>query len=432
MQIQKDYGENLKYVKFSSDEFIDKYDFKPGCYYSFNKEPDFNSFKYRYDFYLTVRQSSEKFTLSASYNDQLYSQDYVHLFLKSIETIINQFLSCDISKLTLSDICLVKENASLQFKDIQTPLIHKRFEKQVEMVPDNIALVSNGERLTYRQLNEKANKIANALITNGVEPRDNVLVMLPRNSDLIASIMGILKAGCAYIPIDPAYPKERIRYIYENSNADHIIADSEIEGSIKIDELLKEDNIANPNINIDGDDLAYVIYTSGSTGEPKGVMGRHRNITSVFSKDENNEIYNAYVKMNKNLGISTVSFVAFLVDFISLTFGTTLILANDDEIENMESLARLMQNEKPDALTFITPSRLKQYLEYETFTKKLSSIDYIAIGGEMVTKDVLSKLPCDETKVYIAYGSSETSGFATIEKINDLNNDLTIENQYIM
>ena len=155
-------------------------------------------------------ESTEKFTLSSSYNDQLYSDDYVHLFLKSIETIINQFLASNISKLTLSDIYLVKENASLQFKDIQTPLIHKRFEKQVKLTPDYLALVSNGERLTYTELNEKANKIANALIKNGVKPKDNILVMLPRNSDLIASIMGILKAGCAYIPIDPSYPKERI------------------------------------------------------------------------------------------------------------------------------------------------------------------------------------------------------------------------------
>ena len=155
-------------------------------------------------------------------------------------------------------------------------------------------------------------------------------------------------------------------------------------------------------------------------------MGSHKNITSVFSKDENNEIYNEYVKMNRNLGISTVSFVAFLVDFMSLTFGTTLILANDNEIENIESLTRLIESEKPDAITFTTPSRLKQSLEYESFTKELSSINYITIGGEMVTMDVLSKLPCDKTNVYIGYGSTETTGFATLEKITNPNNDLTI------
>lgn len=101
--------------------------------------------------------------------------------------------------------------------------IHKRFESQAEKTPDNPALVSNGEKLTYSELNEKANKIANALIKKGIKPKSNILVMIHRNSDLIASILGILKSGCAYIPIDLEYPQERINYIYENSHADYTI-----------------------------------------------------------------------------------------------------------------------------------------------------------------------------------------------------------------
>ena len=89
---------------------------------------------------------------------------------------------------------------------------------------DETALVASDETLTYKQLDEKANVIANALIDKGVKPKSNVLVMLSRDSNLITSILGILKAGCAFIPIDPEYPQERINYIYENSNADYIIA----------------------------------------------------------------------------------------------------------------------------------------------------------------------------------------------------------------
>ena len=426
IQIQNDYLENLKYCEFSTDKIIDEYDLKTEFYYAFNKDLNLNSFKREYNFYLNIQKTAEEFVLSSHYNDQLYSNEYVNLFLKSIATIINQILSIDTSKSTLSDITLIKKEESKEFKEVEIPFIHKRFEKQVEANPDHTALISNGERLTYSEINKKSNKIANALIKKGVKPKSNVLVMLPRNSNLIASIMGILKAGCTYIPIDPSYPKERIEYIYKNSKADYIITDRDLEDSINISELLKEENSENPDVNIKPDDLAYVIYTSGSTGNPKGVMGSHKNITSVFSKDENNEIYNEYVKMNRNLGISTVSFVAFLVDFMSLTFGTTLILANDNEIENIESLTRLIESEKPDAITFTTPSRLKQSLEYESFTKELSSINYITIGGEMVTMDVLSKLPCDKTNVYIGYGSTETTGFATLEKITNPNNDLTI------
>ena len=220
IQIQNDYAENLKYCEFSTDKIIDEYGLQTEFYYAFNKDLDLNSFKRKYNFYLNIQTTGEEFILSAHYNDQLYSTEYVNQFLKSINTIINQFLSTDITKSVLSDISLVEEKETIEFKEVKIPFIHKRFEKQAEEKPDSPALVSNGEKLTYGELNEKANKIANALIKKGVKPKSNVLVMIHRNSDLIASLLGILKTGCAYIPIDLEYPQERIDYIYENSEAD--------------------------------------------------------------------------------------------------------------------------------------------------------------------------------------------------------------------
>ena len=115
--------------------------------------------------------------------------------------------------------------------------------------------------MTADELNQKANKIANALIKKGVRPKNNVLVMLPRNSDLIASILGILKAGCAYIPIDLEYPRDRIDYIYENSHADYIISNENNDNSLNVEELLEEVNASNPDVEITPDDLAYMIYS---------------------------------------------------------------------------------------------------------------------------------------------------------------------------
>ena len=171
-------------------------------------------------------ENHEEFILSASYNDQLYSAEYIKLFLKSINQIINQFLSIDILNSSLLDIYLVKEDEDFKFHENKTPFIHKRFEKQVEKNPDHISLVSDGERLTYGELNKKANRIANALIKKGVKPKSNIVIMFHRNSNLIAAILAVLKAGCAYIPIDMAFPKERIIYMSQNSQADYILAEN--------------------------------------------------------------------------------------------------------------------------------------------------------------------------------------------------------------
>ena len=429
IQIQKDYKENLKYVNFSIDDLIKEYDLKSGVYYSFNKDLDLDSLGYKYDFYLNIMENHEEFILSASYNDQLYSAEYIKLFLKSINQIINQFLSIDILNSSLLDIYLVKEDEDFKFHENKTPFIHKRFEKQVEKNPDHISLVSDGERLTYGELNKKANRIANALIKKGVKPKSNIVIMFHRNSNLIAAILAVLKAGCAYIPIDMAFPKERIIYMSQNSQADYILAENNelFENAISIDELLQEENDENPDVEISPDDLAYILYTSGSTGLPKGVMGSHRNVTNGFTEDEGNIIYQAYSKMKKNIGVITVSFVAFTADFMSLTYGNTLVFANDEEAKNIESLTKLMEKEKPDAFTFTTPSRLKQYLEYEPFAKALSSINQISMGGEKVSEELMPVLLSnDEMVPYVIYGCTEVTGIGTIEKITDIDNELTI------
>ena len=421
LEIKNKWEENLKYSDFTIEDVIDEYDLKTEFYYSFNEDLDLNSFmRYKYNFYLNIKEIPEGFELTSFYNNQLYSDEYAHTFLKSITVIINQILSTDISKSTISDIFIAENKESVKFKEVEVPFLHKRFEIHAQKSPDSPALVSNGERLTYGELNEKANRIANALIKKGIKPNSNVLVMIHRNSDLIASILGILKAGCAYIPIDLEYPQERIDYIYENSQADYLISDEDKENSLNVKELLKEENIENPDVEISPDSLAYMIYTSGSTGNPKGVMTSHLNITSLFTDVEDNRLSVAYKKLNKTLGLSTVSFDAFLLDFMSLTYGLEFVLANDSETKNITDLTRLIHEEKPDGFTFTTPSRLREYLENEQFNEEFSTFKYIAVGGEMVPEDLLSYiLENSDTALYNIYGPTETTVISNSKRITD-------------
>jgi non-ribosomal peptide synthetase component F len=166
-----------------------------------------------------------------------------------------------------------------------------------------------------------------------------------------------------------------------------------------------------------------MIYTSGSTGNPKGVMTSHMNITNLFSKSEDSVIYNAYSKMKKTLALSTVSFDAFLLDFMPLTFGLEMVLANDSEIKNIKELAELVEREKPDSLTFSAPSRFKQYLEYEEFAKQVPNFKYIAVGGEMVPQDLISLLlEYPDLEVYNIYGPTETTVTCNAKKLTDAEN----------
>ena len=372
---------------------------------------------------LAIYDNGDKFNVVLEYNDQLYSEDYVKIFLESMKKILTQFIENDVDDYKICDVNLRDDDELHEFSEVKIPFIHKRFEKQVEKTPENVALVACDATLTYDELNQKANRVANALINRGIRPNSNVLVMHPRDSNLISTILGVLKAGCAFIPIDINYPKGRIDYIFENSQADYIIADGKIENSIDVEELLKEENTSNPDVEINPDDLAYMIYTSGSTGNPKGVMTSHKNITNLFSESEDSVVYNAYSKMKKTLALSTVSFDAFLLDFMPLTFGLEMVLANDSEIKNIKELAELIKREKPDALTFTAPSRFKQYLEYDEFAKEVPNFTYIGVGGEMVPQDLISQLlDYPNLEVYNIYGPTETTVTCNTCKITSTDN----------
>ena len=367
---------------------------------------------------LNIVEVDGQYRVLCEYNDNLYSKSYIDLFLESLETILNQFIDGDINELRLSEIALVKEREDIEFDEIELPIIHKRFEKQVEEKPDDIALVASDATLTYRQLDEKANVIANALIDKGVKPKSNVLFMLPRDSNLIASILGILKAGCAFIPIDPEYPQDRINYIYENSQADYIISNKSGENSLDVNELLRETNIENPNVDVDEEDLAYMIYTSGSTGNPKGVMISHKNIC--------NQTSNPKSTYDSLLCITTISFDVAMDDILtSLSNGLKMVFANDAEIKNIHELAKLIDENKPEVADF-TPSRLASYLEIDEFCNAISCLKCVFLGGEQFSAKVFEDLrKYSDAVVYNSYGPTETTITSNNKEVVDTN-DITV------
>ncbi|MEO0844602.1 MAG: AMP-binding protein, partial [Cyanobacteria bacterium J06643_5] len=192
--------------------------------------------------------------------------------------------------------------------------IHELFEIQVEKTPDAIAIVHDNCQLTYRELNNRANQLAHYLQELGVKPESKVGVYLERNLELVIGILGILKAGAAYVPLDPAYPIARTEYIIEDAQIEILLTQNsetspptpllikergagdsfspllDKERGVRQDgvrlfndwEKITQYNTDNPNSEVKPDNLSYLIYTSGSTGKPKGVAIAHRSTVTLL------------------------------------------------------------------------------------------------------------------------------------------------------
>lgn len=184
--------ETISHSDYPYTKISEEFKLKPEFFYAYNnldaeeieiddevyKVKYLNSLEVNYKISLDVNETKDNIELFIQYNDQLYSADYIETFLNSIVNVINQLIEADIEKLSIGEIELSENKEIPTFDPIDTPILHKRFEKQVAENPDNIALVASDATLTYKQLNERSNRIANSLIEKGVKPGSNVLVML--------------------------------------------------------------------------------------------------------------------------------------------------------------------------------------------------------------------------------------------------------------
>ncbi|WP_032632428.1 non-ribosomal peptide synthetase, partial [Pseudomonas syringae] len=173
--------------------------------------------------------------------------------------------------------------------------IHQQFEAQAAQRPDSVALRFEAQTLSYGELNARANQVAHRLLVLGVRPDDRVAICVERGPEMIIGLLGILKSGAGYVPMDPAYPLERLAYTLGDSAPVALLSQQSVQQALPVTEVpvinlddadLQDESVCNPQVAVKPSDLAYVIYTSGSTGLPKGVMVEHRNVARLFSATE--------------------------------------------------------------------------------------------------------------------------------------------------
>ncbi len=308
------------------------------------------------------------------------------------------------------------------YKYDESLTINELFEKQVEKAPNDIAVIFGGEKISYLELNNRANKVAQKLRENGIKSNVSVGVMLERSIDLIVALTGVIKAGGFYVPIDPEYPQDRVEYILINSGTKVLLTQEKLKDKVEFtgEKLLMENCRGTEETNLPkancSDDIMYTIYTSGSTGNPKGVMLTQKNIVNFIYGVQNVIKFTADEMI---LGITTVSFDIFVLEtWLPLCFGLKIILASSDEQLNVEKIIKLV-NEGNVSTIQMTPSRLKPVISAGK-ESDFANVRNILVGGEPLTEEVFELIK-KKTKanIYNMYGPTETAVWSSIADLTN-------------
>ncbi|MES2275065.1 MAG: amino acid adenylation domain-containing protein [Bacteroidota bacterium] len=300
--------------------------------------------------------------------------------------------------------------------------------EKAKQFPDKIALKFEDRQFNYRRLDETSNRMARALIAEGIQTGDVIGISMDRSPEMIMAILAIIKSGAAYIPLDPDYPTDRVEFMLEDGQAKILFTEKKYQGHYKTSskEVYIEDVLARlndfeptqPETGVTGESLIYILYTSGSTGKPKGVQIRHRNLLNL-------EIGMAHLKMTSDdvlLGITTISFDIFGVEmYLPLMTGATLIITDTLTAKDGRALLDIL---KAEDVTFFQATPYTWRMLVEAGWKEPLPIKGIT-GGEPLTKDLAAKLLPLVKELWNQYGPTETTIYSTIKHVTSID-DITI------
>ena len=319
-----------------------------------------------------------------------------------------------------------------QNKTVNLKSIINVFQEQVLRTPNHIAVRFNSDSLTYKQLDEKSNQVAHCLIHNNVQPKEAVALYLDRSLEMIIGMLGIMKSGAVYVPIDILYPKARIEYMLKDCGAKYILSQQSYINTLSNYKDLKtvaieeamEAHVPIGQINLPEQlsDNAYIIYTSGSTGKPKGVPITHYNLSAFFESTK--EIFGEKEQQICSPILTSNAFDIYFFETLYplLNGGTSIMIARED-IQNIDVLLEKLRNVNA---FHVVPALMAQILIHIKNTKTeadYSMITDIYIGGDIVPSNTLIEMKnrFSNADIHVLYGPTESTIFVTthtIEKIN--------------
>jgi amino acid adenylation domain-containing protein len=310
--------------------------------------------------------------------------------------------------------------------------VFQLFEEQAALTPERAAVIDENQTLSFVELNQKANRVARHLLSLGVQTEECVAICLEKSAEILIAILGILKAGAAYTPLDPTYPAQRLHYILQETRARFVLTQKSLvavvsQGNSRAiclddnEEISQTNDRArdeNPRVVCNPENLAYVLYTSGSTGKPKGVMVRHKSVVNLLEALQE-AIYSGHgaplrVSMN-----APIVFDASVKQWIQALKGNTICIVPEKHRLNPEALALYIKDTKIDVLD-CTPAQFRLMLASGKLSDPGVAPKAVLMGGEAVDEATWAVLHHNQqTSYYNVYGPTECTVDVTVCRMQD-------------
>jgi amino acid adenylation domain-containing protein len=399
----------------------------------------------KFDLTLSLHEEGKQIVGEVEYATALYERSTIERYIGYFRRLLGAMVADDSQKVDRLPMLPQEERQQLLYNwnATETALpadkcVHELFEEQVAKTPNAVAVVFEGEELSYAQLNGRTNQLAHYLRELGVRPDDRVAICAERSLEMVVGLLAVLKAGGAYVPLDPAYPVERLRFMIEDSAPAALLTQSHLEklfagidGSLPVLDLASatppwqehpETNPARHAIGLGAQQLAYVIYTSGSTGTAKGVLVTHLNVVRLV-KNTN------YVDFTPPLTIGHLSNTAFDAATFevwgALLNGCRLAVIPRFDVLAPETLALQLQNLQVSTL-FLTTALFNECIRIQP--NIFHGMNRVLFGGEMCDpqsiRQALKKPP--QRGLLHVYGPTETTTFASYFPIETVRERSTV------
>ncbi len=384
----------------------------------------------KFDLTLDITQRPEGLHMNVEYCSDLFRESTVMRMMDHYQHLLVELMEAPATGLDRIPLLSSNEKKQLIEGFNETAVDYPKdkslvaiFEEQVAKNPDAVAVVYEGEELSYEQLNRRANQLAQYLRKKGVKEESLVPVCMDRSPLMVIGLLGVLKAGAAYVPLDPSFPQERIHYMLEDSGAELVLAGSNtaemLAGGgerelVKLDEdwsIIAEESTSRPDAEATPSNLAYVIYTSGSTGKPKGVLIEHSSLVNfLFSMRDILEVESCA----SLLAVTTYSFdISYLELYLPMLVGGKVIIAPKESAADGFRLKEMLSEHSPSFMQ-ATPATWQMLLDSGWGNNEEVTI---LVGGEAVREELKDSLTRISPRVWNMYGPTETTIWSSCKEL---------------